>query len=181
MKKDNLRITRRTFVAEITAGGLSLMANRSVVAAAQKRRIVLENRFLRVDFSAKTGSMIQVVNKLTGELIAISGDIFEITANSFSLISSGLFLKSVRKKTSESVEAIYDNGKQQVMSVYQLGSEDHFLEKTITLTSVSAFQLHSLIVSSVRLSGNNLRFVKYPYQKNVVFFARSNAGEPLSD
>lgn len=171
-------ISRRSFVAQLTAGSLGLAATRVRAKSdpPSDDPIVLENEFLRLAFSRSTGLLLQLTNKLTKEIVMVSGDRFEVTAEEFRLTLPGLPLRSSRRKTDELLEVVYGKDGRQVVVNYRLGRHNHFFEKSLTVTSGSAYRLKSVVVSDLGLAGPAFKFVRYPYQKNVVYFARSAKG-----
>ncbi len=171
-------VTRRTFVATLGAGGLGLAASRAMAKEfpPDDNSVVMENGFLRLTFSGTTGAMVEIENKLTKEVINVSGDSFEVVAEEFTLTSMTLRLQAVRKRSGELVEATYSSGGRSVVAAYRMGSQNHFCEKQLTITSTCRYKLKSLVVSKLSFSGTELKFIRYPYQENVVYFARSVKG-----
>lgn len=169
--------SRRTFVARLTAGSVSLAATRAMgKIRPSEKGLTLENEFLRLTFSRTTGSLLEVTNKLTTEVIAVRGDGFEIVAEEFKLSLAEFRLESAQKKTDELLEVAYRKQGLQVLVTYRLGLPNHFLEKSLSLISDSSYRLKSLQVSDLSLSGPAFKFIEYRYQKNVVYFARSERG-----
>lgn len=172
-------MTRRTFVAKIGAGGLGLAAANALgstgVTHAQSD-IVLENEFLRLIFDPATGLLSGISNRLTQEGVTVHGDAFAVDAEEFRLTPANASEHSVQKKSDERVEVTFRGDRATVVASYELGTANTFCEKRLTILSPSPYRLKDVVVSTLRLSGPPLQLVKYPYQKNVVYFARSVRG-----
>lgn len=171
-------ITRRIFVATCGVSGVGLAASRLMGSEIFPgvSSIVLENGVIGLTFSRETGLLVQVKNKLTEEVMTVRGDTFEVVAEEFTLTPSSLRLESVVKSSEELVEATYSGGGRRVIAVYRMGTQNHFCEKQLITMSTSPYKLKRLVVSKLNISGPGLRFTKYPYQENVVYFARSSRG-----
>jgi hypothetical protein len=155
------KVTRRTFVATLGAGGLGLAASSALGSKAPHRdRPAMENALLRLVFEGSSGRLAQIVNKLTNEVVKVDGDGFAVVAKEFSLSSENLRLQSVDKKSEERVEVTYRDEGHTVVAVYKLGPKDHFFEKYLTFTSPSPYRLTNLVVSKLRFSGPALNVVK---------------------
>ena len=171
------RISRRTFLTSFGASGLCLAAAKSGRSTPLRRNSVeMENDALRVIFDESTGLLTQIDNKLTKESVVVKGDAFEIVAKQFKLTPETLKLQSVKKKSIDSVEATYSGEGHTVITTYRLAPTNHFFEKYVTITAPSAYDLSNLVVSKLSLSGPAFKLIKYPYQKNVAYFARSDSG-----
>src|ERR1700744_4552025 len=147
-------ISRRTFVAQVTAGSVTLAANKAMGKInSQDREPILENEFIRIVFTNHSGSLAEITNKLTKEIIGVQGDRFEIVAEEFKLSPLDLRLASVRKTTNELVEVVYERQGLQIIVKYRLGIRDHFLEKSLSITSESPYRLKSLSLIDLSFSG----------------------------
>jgi hypothetical protein len=174
----NKKLSRRAFVAALGAGGVGLATSSAMgrELLADDKSIVMENGLVRLAFSGTTGFLVEIVNKLSKESITVKGDSFEIVAEEFVLTPMTLQLKSVQSRSAELVEATYGSGEHRVIVTYRMGNQGHFCEKQLTINSTSPYKLKSLVVSRLRFTGRELRCVRYKYQENVVYFARSFKG-----
>ena len=136
----------------------------------------LENPFLRLTFDADRGVLASIDNRLTSEHLAVEGDEFAVTTEEFHATPQSFRLRSLEKKSEESLVATYDADARTVQAVYQLGSKNHFLVKKLIVTSHSSYRLKNLVISRPRFCGPALAIVKYPHQKTVTYFGRSEKG-----
>jgi hypothetical protein len=178
MKSKRKKFGRRDFISRLGAGGLAIVA---ADLTGGRRRVehigaTLENEAVRLDFDRDSGSLAGIQNKLSGESLRVHGDDFGLVAAEFNLSQRNMRLVSLRKRSPEVVEAAYSGEGRQVVATYRLGRKNNFVEKTLAITSPSAFRLKSLVVSSVRLSGTDAKMVKYAHLKNVTYFRRAEKG-----
>ena len=94
----------------------------------------LENPFLRLTFDADRGVLASIDNRLTSEHLAVEGDEFAVTTEEFHATPQSFRLRSLEKKSEESLVATYDADARTVQAVYQLGSKNHFLGAAFILT-----------------------------------------------
>jgi len=161
--------------------GGAILSKKPVVAVALlpgslKTALTLENDRLGAKFDSKTGSLIQLANKLTGETLDVGGDEFEIEASEFTLLQKDATLVSLVKKSDEQLEATYEADGREVVATWRLGKAHHFLEKQLTIRSSSRFGLRKLVISKPAFAGSSLEFVDYRHMETVTFFGRSPRG-----
>src|ERR1017187_757793 len=103
------QVTRRTFVATLSAGGFGLAASKAMGSDLldEASTVVVENGVVRLTFSSTSGFLVKLENKLTREVINVGGDSFEVVAEEFTLAPASLRLQSVHKRSEELVEATY--------------------------------------------------------------------------
>ncbi len=178
MKPQCKKLGRRAFVARIGAGGLTIVAANLTGSAKGSERVgaTLESGMLRLFFDRESGSLQGIQNKLSNESLRVCGDEFAVVAEEFTLSPKKMRLVSLEKPSPEVVEATYLAEGRQVVASYKLGQNNHFVEKQLVITSPSSYRLKTLVVSKMGFSGSKLKMVKYPYQKNVAYFARSERG-----
>lgn len=103
-------------------------------------------------------------------------DGFLIVTEGFKLTPQNCRLESLQKKSQDQVEATYRSRGCTVTAAYTLSEHHHFCEKRLTLSAESSCRLKSLSVIELDLAGAPLRYVRYQYQKNATYFARSPRG-----
>ena len=136
--------------------------------------VVLENNLLGLSFERKTGTLVALQNKLTGETYHISGDEFVVEAEEFRLDFADAALTSL-KLQGEALEARYQSGGTTIEVTYTLHGENHFAEKQIILTSKFNYGFKNLVISRPSFSAADLKIIPYRYPK----FMRPEGGEPI--
>lgn len=172
------KLTRREFVIQLGAGSVGVAAAARAMASSVPSHsgVVLENKTLRVVLDRRTGMLAQINNLHTGETVAVHGDEFAVIADEFKLTPPKFSQPSIKKLSARQAEVTYRSDGRTVKATYKLGEGSGFLEKHLSIFSNSAYRLKRVTVSDLRLSGPAIQFVEYPYQKNVVYFARSPKG-----
>ena len=166
--------------------GVSLLPRMRLVAVARrpdalKAAVTLENDLLGAKFDSKTGSLIQLTNKLTNETLDVGGDEFQIEATEFTLKQKGAALVSLVKQAEEQVEATYEADGRRVTITWRLGEDRHFLEKQLVVSSASPFGFRKLVIGrpafgGPAFGGQPIRVVKYRHMQTVTYFGRSARG-----
>src|SRR5579875_850505 len=172
------KLGRRDFVTRLGVASLAVAGAGLSSSCTVGSRIgpVLENDNLRVVFDGSTGLLAAIQNKLTQEEMAVHGQGFAVIASEFKLTPQNCRLESLEKKSQSLVQASYRRDGRTVVTSYTLGPKDHFFEARLSVTSPGPYRLRTLVVNKLSLSGAPLKYFRYPYQKNVVYFGRSAKG-----
>jgi len=80
------------------------------------------------------------------------------------------------KSSDESLEAVYADDGRKVHALYHLGKDHNFFEKRLALVTSAPCRLKTILVTRLALSGTPLKIEKYPHQKMVTYFARTDQG-----
>jgi hypothetical protein len=178
MKLRSEKLGRRDFVARLGVGGLAMLSADLTGGCRRSEHMgeTLENETVRLVFDRDTGSLAGIQNKLSDESLGVRGDDFGLLAEEFKLSPRNMRLVTLKKTAPEAVEATYSSEGLQVVAIYKLRQNNHFVEKTLAITSPSAFRLKSVAVSNLSFSEAGLKWTRYPYLRNVTFFGRSGKG-----
>lgn len=153
-----------------------IVSSASLIASSQpetEEALLLENGRQGVSFDRRTGTLVAIQNKLTGETYQVDGDRFAVEAVEFQIDFSQVKLTSL-KRQGETITARYQGGSMTIDVAYALASDRHFAEKQITLTSDRNYGLKKIILSRPTFAGADLRFVAYRYPR----FGRQPGSEP---
>jgi hypothetical protein len=145
-------------------------------APAAAADVLLENRHLAAKFDPGSGSLIQLANQRTGEVMEVRGDEFKIVALEFTLLQKEASLVSLTQTSDELVQAMYQADRCNIVAEYRLGKNHHFLEKRLVVTPSSPYGFKDVVISAPRFSGTPLRLIRYPHMHNVTYFGRSVRG-----
>ena len=138
--------------------------------------VTLENDLIAAKFDSRTGSLIELTNKLAKQTLDVWGDEFRIEASELTLEQRDADLVSLGKESEEQLQATYQADGCKVVATWRLGREQHFLEKRLVVTSSSAFGLRDLVISRPGFSGAPLELVRYRHMKSTTYFGRSLGG-----
>jgi hypothetical protein len=136
--------------------------------------VCLENKSLAACFDSSTGFLVRLVNRLSGETVAIREQGFRIEAVEFSVSPENSRLQSCGKIRPDRMRCVYVSGPRTVTQTYTL--RNHFLEKTLTVRSPSAFGWKSVVPAIYDLRDAKLDVVRYPNQRMVTYFGRTRKG-----
>lgn len=92
----------------------------------------LESRYLSLALSPRDGSLVEVENKLTGEVHQASGTTFVIYSDHGEVIPGTSRLVK-QERTAEQIELVFEHSPVMVRVKYHLGRDRHFLEKTLAV------------------------------------------------
>lgn len=134
----------------------------------------LENNSVAACFDPSTGLLVRLVNKLSGETVAIRERGFRIEAVEFSVSPENSGLQSCEKTSPDRMRCLYASGPRTVTHTYTL--RNHFLEKTLTVQSPSAFGWKSVVPAIYDLRGAKLDVIRYPHQRMATYFGRARKG-----
>src|SRR5438876_12374591 len=105
---------------ETTAGVCALLLGICAVLGSACRTTTsgpgatLENPFLRLTFDADRGVLASIDNRLTSEHLAVEGGEFAVTTEELHAAPQRYRLKSMEKKSEESLVVIYDGDEETV-------------------------------------------------------------------
>jgi hypothetical protein len=171
--------SRRVFLSQLGAAGIGMVGvtrTSEYNGNPERSGPALENEALRLSFNGESGLLTAIENKLTKEAMKVEGDDFTVAADEFTLTPHDSHLESLQKETEELVQATFRMNGRTVVASYTLGTNNHFFEKHLVIRSPTPYRLKSLVVSKLRSHGAALKFLKYPYQKNVAYFGRTPGG-----
>jgi len=172
--------------------GVAILPRLRVVAVARRpdalrTAVTLDNDLLGARFDAKTGSLIQLTNKLTDETMDVGGDEFQIETTEFTLSQKDAALVSLVERSGEKIVTTYrakgqksgletQPTKNTIVATWRLGKGRHFLEKQLVISSSSPFGFRKLVISRPAFAGQPIKFVKYRHMQTVTYFGRSLRG-----
>jgi hypothetical protein len=124
---------------------------------------MLENAFLRLAFDRQAGGLAAIINKLTGETYAVTGDAFTIETTAFRR-TQGEMRQVEWCAAANAVTARYADADLTVDIAYELGPEDHFFQKRMVVTFADAGGVKQITVSrpAITLSGLEIVCCKHP-------------------
>jgi hypothetical protein len=159
---------------------LTLVAAASVPSAGLTQSVssdlLLESRALRVRISSRTGSVVGLTNKLSGEDITVIDHGFHVEALEFNLERGKMQLLSVQSPRAGIVVADYAGAGHFVTVTYTLQEYNSFLETKLKVRSASPFGWKRVSVSRLVFDTSHLSFVPYRHQKMITYFGRSSRG-----
>jgi len=112
----------------------------------------------------RTGTLVALANKLTGEVYQVSGDTFAVESAAFRLDFPEVKLASLQRR-GDAVTARYEGGGMTVEATYAIRGDYPFVEKRLTLTSGRAYGLKKVVLSRPTFSAAGLRIVAYRHPK----------------
>jgi hypothetical protein len=166
------------------AACLACLAGWASAAAQAQETLTLENGRLGLSVDRKTGSLVAVHNKLTGETYQVRGDEFDVEAVEFRAGLADAKLETLQREA-EAVKARYQSGAVVIEVIYTLRGDSHFAEKKLTLISSRNYGLKKLVLSRPTFAADGLSIVSYRYPKyhrnpgeeaSCTFFGRTGKG-----
>ena len=160
---------------------VTVLPRMRVVAVARcpdalKIAVTLDNDLLDAKFDTKTGSLIQLTNKLTDQTMDVGGDEFQIEATEFTLAQKDATLISLVKQSDEQLQATYRAEGRKIIATWRLGKNRHFLEKRIVVNSSSPFGFRKLVISRPVFAGVPLELARYRHMQTLTYFGRCPQG-----
>lgn len=161
-----LRRKVRAEAGDLSAGGGITPDEPGVVSKVSARpdpsTYVLHNSRLSLGLDEKTGAMIRLENKLTGEVYPITGDEFAVKTAQWDVGFSDVKLASLSRQPGRIV-ARYEHPKLDIEIAFSLGQEQAFIQKKLQMTFKEACGLKEVVVSKPTFSAEGLQTVCYRY------------------
>ncbi len=135
---------------------------------------ILENDVLALVFDLSSTSLVEIINKLTGERFSISGDKFEVECTGFHFDQDVTELENMEIEA-EVLKVRFRWDDFFVDVSYSLKPGHHFCEKQLVITAGKSYELKRVILSHPCVIGESLSWLEYRHPSFNLLESQVNA------